>query len=439
MRRGLIVGAAVVAIGAAIGGLAWAFAEGNRPPIRVGLLHSKTGPMAISELSMIYAEQLAIDEINARGGVLGRPLVGVVADGQSDPATFARQAERLINEEKVDVVIGCWTSASRKSVLPVVERANHLLIYPMAYEGVEISPNIIYTGGTANQQVLPALRWSYDVLKARKFFLVGSDYVWPHTVNEIVKDALKGLGAQLAGEEYCDFGTSDVQALVAKIREVEPDVVLSTIAGETNLAFYKSLRQAGVTPDETPVISFSIAENELAKMEPQDVVGQYSAWNYFQSVDRQENEIFVRNFKAKYGENEVINDVTASAYNSVRLWAQAVDEGGDPNPRTALKYLVRQSLDAPEGVISVDAETHHTWRPFYLGKARTDGQLDLVWRIQKPIRPEPYPITRTRMEWDQFLSDMYTRWGGSWANPKSSARTGKSSARTPAPSADAKS
>jgi urea transport system substrate-binding protein len=186
MRRGLLVSAVVVAIGATIGGLAWALSEGNRPPILLGLLHSKTGPMAISELSMIQAEQLAIDEINARGGVLGRPVKGIEADGKSDPATFALQAERLINDEKVEAIVGCWTSASRKSVLPVVERANHLMIYPMAYEGVEISPNIIYTGPTANQQVLPALRWSYDTLKARKYFLVGSDYVWPHTVNEIV-------------------------------------------------------------------------------------------------------------------------------------------------------------------------------------------------------------------------------------------------------------
>jgi urea transport system substrate-binding protein len=423
MRRSLILGAVLLAIGAAIGGIAWAFTEGNRPPILLGILHSKTGPMAISEQSMIDAEELAIDEINARGGLLGRPVKGVVADGKSDPATFAQQAERLINDEKVDVIVGCWTSASRKSVLPVVERANHLLIYPMAYEGVEISPNIIYTGGSANQQVLPALRWSYDALKARKFFLIGSDYVWPHTVNEIVKDALKGMGAELAGEEYCAFGTSDVREMVAKIKAVKPDVVLSTIAGETNIAFYKSLRQAGITPDQVPVISCSIAENELSKMDAKDVTGHYSAWNYFQTVDRLENEEFVRKFKAKYGADRVMNDVTVAAYNSVRLWAQAVEEADSADVKTALKYLLRQSLDAPEGVISIDPETHHTWRPFYLGRARSDGQFDLAWSLVKPIRPEPYPITRSRSEWDRFLEDMHARWGGSWANPNTPARS----------------
>ena len=422
MRRGPIVGAVLLVIVAAIAGVTWAFTEGNRPPIRVGLLHSETGPMAISEQSMINAELLAIDEINARGGLLGRPVIGIVADGKSDPATFAQQAERLISSEKVDIIVGCWTSASRKSVMPVVERADHLMIYPMAYEGLEISPNIIYTGSVATQQVLPALRWSYDTLKARKFFLIGSDYVWPHTVNAIAKDALKGMGAETVGEEYCAFGTSDVKDMVAKIQQVKPDVVLSTIAGETNLAFYSRLRQAGVTPDQIPVISCSVGENELRKMDPKDLAGHYSAWGYFQSVDRPENKEFVRKYQAKYGANEVVNDVAAASYNSVRLWAQAVEEGGSVDLKTVKLFLLRQSLDAPEGVISVDPETRHTWRPFYLGKARLDGQFDLVWSVDKPIRPAPYPITRSPADWDAFLQGMYTRWGGTWANPNTTTR-----------------
>lgn len=426
MRRSLTVGAVLLVIAAAIAGVTWAFTEGNRLPIRVGLLHSQTGPMAISELSMIDAELLAIEEINARGGLLGRPVIGIVADGKSDPATFAQQAERLISSEKVDIIVGCWTSASRKSVMPVVERSDHLMIYPMAYEGLEISPNIIYTGSVATQQVLPALRWSYDTLKARKYFLIGSDYVWPHTVNAIAKDAIKGMGAETVGEEYCFFGTSDVKDLVAKIRQVKPDVVLSTIAGETNLAFYSKLREAGVTPDQIPVISCSVGENELRKMDPKDLAGHYSAWGYFQSVDRPENKEFVQKFKdfqVKHGSDRVVNDVTAASYNSVRLWAQAVEEGGSVDLKTAKLFLLRQSLDAPEGVISVDPETQHTWRPFYLAKARLDGQFDIVWSVDKPIRPTPYPITRTQAEWDAFLQGMYTKWGGTWANPNAPAKS----------------
>lgn len=420
MRRGLLIGALLVVAAGVVGGIAYALAEGERPPIRVGILHSLYGPMAISEKSMVEAEQLAIDEINARGGLLGRKVRGVVADGKSDWPTFAQQAQRLISTEKVSVIVGCWTSASRKSVKPVVEAARHLLIYPMAYEGVEQSPNIVYTGATANQQVLPALRWAKDTLNAKRYFLIGSDYVWPHTVNEIIKDALKGLGAELAGEEYIPFGSTDVANAIASIEKAKPDVVFSTIAGDTNLAFYAKLRQMVGGSKPTPVVSFSIAENELRKIPPRDVAGHYSAWSYFQTVDRPENAEFVRKFKEKYGSERVTNDVMVAAYNSVRLWAQAVDEAGTDEVETVLKFLTRQSIDGPEGVVSVDPDNQHTFRPFYLGKARTDGQFDIVWSLQKPIRPVPYPSTRSPAEWDAFLEKMHADWGGSWANPHAS-------------------
>jgi len=419
MGRGVIVGIGLVVAAAVVGGLTWALAGTGLEPIRVGILHSETGPMAISEKAMIEAEVLAIEQINANGGLLGRRVSPVIADGKSDPVIFAQQADRLITQEKVDVIIGCWTSASRKSVVPVIEQANHLMIYPMAYEGLEISPNLVYTGACANQQVLPAIRWCFDILNARKFFLIGSDYVWPHTVNAIAKDALKGMGGELVGEEYCPFGATEADALVAKIKEVQPDVVLSTIAGETNLAFYSRLRNQGITPDKIPVVSFSIAENELQKMEIKDVVGHYSAWNYFQSIDRPENEDFVRKFKAKYGEDRVANDVTAAAYNGIRLWAQAVDEAKSALPREVMTALLRQSLDANEGVISVDPETRHTWRPFFMGRTRADGQFDLVWSLPKPIRPEPYPLTRSVGDWNKYLEELYRGWGGSWTNRNS--------------------
>ena len=273
----------------------------------------------------------------------------MIADGQSDWPTFAREAERLIRDEKVSVIFGCWTSASRKSVKPVVERHHHLLFYPMAYEGLEESPNIVYTGAAPNQQVIPAVKWSYDRLKARKYFLAGSDYIWPHAVNAIARDYIGALGAEVVGEEYVLYGSTAVDALVDAIKRARPDVVISTVVGDTNLAFYRKLAEAGLGPKEMPVISFSIAEDELRHLPVRDMVGDYAAWNYFQSLDSEANREFVRKFKARYGGDRVTSDVIAAAYNSVRLWAQAVEEAETDDVAAVIKAVRRQSMNAPGG------------------------------------------------------------------------------------------
>ena len=235
-------------------------------PIRVGLLHSETGDMANSEKSLIDAEILALEEINAQGGLLGRRVEWVVADGQSDWLTFAREASRLIETEKVSVIFGCWTSASRKSVKPIVEKHNHLLFYPNAYEGLEQSPNIVYTGAAPNQHIIPAVKWSYDNLNARKYFLAGSDHIWSRGVHAIVNDCLRALGAEVVGEEYLLLGTSNVDALIAKIKQTRPDVILSTVTGDTNLPFYARLAAAGLGPKSVPVVAFGVAEQELRSL-----------------------------------------------------------------------------------------------------------------------------------------------------------------------------
>jgi urea transport system substrate-binding protein len=386
------------------------------PPIRVGILHSKTGPMQISEESMIDAEVMALQEINQNGGLLGRQVEWIVADGRSDWPTFAREAQRLIEVEKVSVIFGCWTSASRKSVKPVVEHTNHLLIYPMAYEGLEQSPNIIYTGAAPNQQVIPAVSWCYESLKARKFFLVGSDYVWPHCVNEIIKDQLKALGAKCVGESYILFGTADVGASVEAIKNANPDVIVSTVVGDSNEPFYQRLQSAGIPPKRIPVLSFSIAEDELRKLPLRTMIGDYAAWDYFQSIDRAENREFVRKFKAVYGQDRATSDVIEAAYCSVNLWAQAVVEAQSEQVAAVRKAIRRQSLNAPEGIISVDDDTQHTWRPVFVGQIRPDGQFDLVWSSEKPVRPIPYPNSRSHADWDAYLDSLYQAWGG-WANP----------------------
>lgn len=430
MRRWLPWGiGAVLAVllGAPLVGFAWSHLTGADRPIKVGILHSKTGPIAISEKSMIDGEILAIKEINARGGLLGRRIEYVEADGQSDWATYAHEARRLIDQEEVKVIFGCWTSASRKSVKPVVESKSHLLVYPMAYEGLEQSPNIVYTGAAPNQQVIPAVNWCREVLKAKKFYLIGSDYVWPHCVNAIVQDQLKALGAERVDEDYIVFGEMNVDAHVAKIKAAAPDVIISTIVGDTNKPFYQRLKREGLTPASTPVLSFSIAEDELRQLSVLDMAGDYSAWNYFQSIDREENHRFIERFQAEFGKDRATSDVIVAAYNSVRLWAQAVEEAGTEDTEEVRKAMRRQSLDAPEGIVSIDYETQHTWRPVYIGKIRPDGQFDVVWKTNKPVRPLPFPFSRSKAEWENYLDGLYQSWGGSWARP-SSARAAESAA-----------
>jgi urea transport system substrate-binding protein len=385
-------------------------------PIRLGVLHSLSGPMAISEKPLVDAELLAIEQINAAGGLIGRPLEAVVADGASDWPTFAREAERLINTEGVSAIIGCWTSACRKHVKTVVEKAGQLLIYPMAYEGLEVSPNIIYTGAAPNQQIFPALKWTLDNLGPR-LFLVGSDYVWPHSVNTIIRDQIAALKGEIIGEEYVFFGSQEVDDLVARIRQARPDAVISTVVGDSNFAFYRALRQADLDARGTPVVSLSIGESELRALNALDVAGHYSAWSYFQSLRRPENQAFVQRFRTRYGSDRVTSDVVETAYFSVLLWAKAVEQAGSAEVEQVSELILGESIDAPEGVVTVDPATRHTWRSFHVGQIRPDGQIDILWSAEHPIRPVPYPRTRSRMEWDSYLAQLYKGWGNNWANP----------------------
>ncbi|WP_051133878.1 urea ABC transporter substrate-binding protein [Methylocystis sp. ATCC 49242] len=385
-------------------------------PIKVGILHSRSGPMAISENSMVDAELLAIDEINAKGGLLGRKIETVIADGKSDWPTFAKEAERLITQENVSVIFGCWTSASRKTVAPVIEKYGQLMVYPMAYEGLEQSANIIYTGAAPNQQVIPAIKWSLDHI-GRRFYLIGSDYVWPRSINEIMKDTIRALGAELVGEDYIFFGSSNVSRAVEKIKTAQPDVVLSSVVGDSNKAFYQALTDAGLSAGKLPVVSVSIGEEELRSLPIDNLQGHYSAWSYFAAIKTPENERFIRNFRAKYGEDRVTSDVIATSYFSVRLWAKAVQEVQSLDVQRVKRTMLTETLDAPEGLVSVDPYTQHAWRSFSVGKIRPDGQIELVWTVDHPIRPVPYPPSRTKAEWENFLTAMYNRWGGKWANP----------------------
>jgi urea transport system substrate-binding protein len=338
-------------------------------------------------------------------------------------------AERLIRDDRVSVIFGCWTSACRKGVLPVVEKADHLLLYPMAYEGIEQSPNIVYTGAAPNQQITPAVQWCHDKLGARKFFLVGADYIWPRCVNAIVTDHLKAIGAEIVGEAYIPFGSTAVEEAVKAIVAAKPDAILAAVPGDSGLSFARGLRAAGIRPETTPVVTFAIGENELAAATGVDMVGDYAAWNYFQSLERSENQAFVRAFKARYGAERTTSDVIVAAYNSVRLWAQAVREAGTADVRQVRGLLRHQSLAAPEGIIAVDPETQHTWRPVFIGRIRADGQFDVVWSSRTAVRPVPYPISRSRTDWERFVADLHAAWGGRWANPAGAVTAGERSGR----------
>jgi urea ABC transporter urea binding protein len=392
------------------------FAGRQTAPIRIGILHSLTGTMAISEKSLVDAVQLAVEEINAKGGIAGRRIETVTADGRSDGVTFAREAERLITEEKVSTIFGCWTSSSRKLVKEIVEKYDHLLIYPLQYEGLEESPNIIYTGAAPNQQIIPAVKWSLDNL-GKKFFLVGSDYVFPRTANAIIKDQVKTLQGEIAGEEYLLLGSKDVNPVVAKIIETKPDVILNTINGDSNVAFFHALRLAGITPEQIPTMSFSIAEEELGSMNIQEMTGNYAAWNYFQSQNDVENREFIKRFQSRYGSSRVTDDPIETAYFGVYLWAQAVEEGSSDQASSIRKRMSDQSYRGPGGIVYVDGATHHTWKPVRIGRINSSGQFDIVWNSNHAVRPIPFPPYRSRAQWELFLNQLYTGWGERWRNP----------------------
>lgn len=396
------------------GGLVFWLAS-PKPTERLGLLHALTGPMAISENPMIEAELLAVEEINHEGGVLGHQIEAVVADSASSTDTAAKKAAYLIEKDKVKAIVGCWTSACRKSVRPIIEKRDNLLIYPMAYEGIESSPNIIYTGAAPNQQILPAVNWSFENLGTR-FYLVGSDYIWPHSVNAIIQDQIRALGGTVVGESYLPFGSLEASSVVARILAAKPDVILSTVVGNSNPPLYRALREAGITSRQIPVISFSIAETEIQELPVSDINGHYAAWGYFESVNRATNLAFIERFRRRYGEGRVISDVMETAYFSVMLWARAVERCGSFDPSEVNQALLGVNYDAPEGIVTVDPTSRHTWRSFNIGQIEGNRTIRIVWSADHPIRPVPYPPSRSASAWDSFVMDLYRQWNQNWVN-----------------------
>jgi urea transport system substrate-binding protein len=375
--------------------------------------------MAISERSLVDAAQLAVEEINARGGVNGRPLEMVVADGKSTPDVFASEAERLITTEGVAAIFGCWTSVSRKAVKDVVERHDHLLFYSVQYEGLERSEHIVYLGAAPNQQILPAARWSL-ANRGRRFYLVGSDYLFPRAANAIIREQLSRWPAQIVGEDYLVLGSRDVEPIVRSIAAARPDVVLNTLNGDSNVAFFEALFRAGLTADQVPTISFSIAEEELRQMPAEAMTGHYAAWNYFQSVAGGGNRQFVERFRRRFGADRVTSDPIEATYVGIHLFAEAAAAAESDAPAAIRAQVRERSFEGPGGMLHVDARNQHAWKTVRIGRIRGDGQFDIVWTSGYPIRPEPYPALRTVDGWNAMLQDLYQGWGGRWQNPGTS-------------------
>lgn len=357
--------------------------------IKVGLLHSLSGTMAISEVTVRDAELLAIDEINKAGGVLGKKLVPVVEDGASDWPTFAEKATKLIRQDKVATVFGGWTSASRKAMLPVFERYKALLWYPVQYEGLESSPYIFYTGATTNQQIIPGLDYLKEQGKKR-LFLVGSDYVFPRTANKIIKAYAAANGMEILGEEYTPLGHTEYSTLVNKVVQAKPDAVFNTLNGDSNVAFFKQLKSAGATAEAMPVLSVSVAEEEVTGIGVDNIAGHPVAWNYYHTTETPANEAFVKAYKAKYGATKVTSDPMEAGYNAVYLWAEAVKKAGTTEVEAVKKAAPGIALERPEGLVTIDGENQHLYKTARIGIIQPDGLIKQVWDSGQPIKPDPY-------------------------------------------------
>jgi len=379
--------------------------------IKVGILHSLSGTMAISETSLKDVALMTIDEINANGGVLGKKVEAVVVDPASNWPLFAEKARELIQKDKVAAVFGCWTSVSRKSVLPVFEELNGLLFYPVQYEGEESSYNVFYTGAAPNQQAIPAVEYlmSKEGGGAKRFVLLGTDYVYPRTTNKILRYFLNSKGVADADiwETYTPFGHADYQTIVAKIKEFaagKPTAVVSTINGDSNVPFYKELGNQGLKAEDVPVVAFSVGEEELRGVDTKPLVGHLAAWNYFMSIDTPENKAFIKKWqdyvkknKLPGGDKRVTNDPMEATYIGIHMWRQAVEQAGTTDVNAVRQALGYQTFKAPSGYeIQMDARNHHLHKPVFIGEITADGQFNIVWQTDGPIRAQA---------WSPFIPD----------------------------------
>lgn len=368
--------------------------------VKVGILHSLSGTMSISEVSVKNADVLAIKEINAAGGVLGKKVEAVIEDGASDWPTFAQKAEKLLTQDKVAAVFGCWTSSSRKAVKPVFEKYKGLLYYPVQYEGLESSPYIFYTGATTNQQIVPAVTYLLKSGK-KKMFLLGSDYVFPRTANKIIKAQLKAENGTMVGEEYTPLGHTEYSTVIQKIKAAKPDVVFSSLNGDSNVAFFKQLKAAGLDAKSMPVMSVSVAEEEVKGIGVSNIVGQLTSWNYYQTTTTPGNPKFVKAFKAEFGADAVTSDPVDAAYSSVYLWKASVEKAKSFEVEAVRKAAPGVTFKAPGGDYKIDGDNQHIYKKVRIGVVQPNGMIKEVWSTPNYVKPDPYLKTYA---WGKGLS-----------------------------------
>ncbi len=377
----------------------------DKSPIKVGVLHSLSGTMAISETALKNTALMTFEEINAKGGVMGRPIEPVVVDPASNWPLFAEKARQLITQDKVASVFGCWTSVSRKSVLPVFEELNSLLFYPVQYEGEELSRNVFYTGAAPNQQAIPAVEYlmSEDGGGAKRWVLLGTDYVYPRTTNKILRAFLKskGVADKDIDESYTPFGHADYQTIVANVKRFAAGgrtAVVSTINGDSNVPFYKELGNQGIRATDIPVVAFSVGEEELRGIDTKPLVGHLAAWNYFMSVKNSANDAFIRMYRDWAAKNSVpnastvvTNDPMEATYVGIHMWKQAVEQAGTTAVDKVIDAVGGQTFKAPSGFeLTMDNTNHHLHKPVMIGEVKADGQFEVVFRTRGPIRAQPW-------------------------------------------------
>jgi urea transport system substrate-binding protein len=382
-------------------------------PIKIGILHSLQGTLAMSELPLKDAAQLAVEEINRQGGVSGRTLEPIYCDGESDPEVFAREARRLIRDEGVASIFGCWTSATRKRVKAVVEAERSLLWYPIQYEGYEQSQAIVYTGAAPNQQIIPAVEWCLkELLPSRgiaqadaRFYLVGSDYVFPRRANRIIRRRLRDEGITVIGEHYAPLAQDNFDDVVREIAIAKPHVIINTINGSSNIAFFAALQHEGLDAARFPVISLSIAEGEIRDIGPERLKGHFAVWNYFQSLAGIPNQEFVKRFRDRFGGGRVTSDPIATAYTQVKLFADAAGRVAALTPEQLRAQLAAVDIDTPAGRIRFDPATGHFSKHVYIGRVSAEGQFEVIknWNDGELVPPQPTPFVDLAAE---FANEM---------------------------------
>mgnify|MGYP005993157137 CR=1 FL=1 len=385
-------------------------------PIKVGVLHAQTGAMAVSEIPVIDATLMAIDEINQAGGVMGRRLEAVVVDTQSNDQRAAMLSKQLIEKDKVQVVFGCWTSSCRKSVKPIFEKHSHLLLYPVQYEGLEISESIIYLGSVPNQQLMPGTLWLERNFGSR-ILLIASDYVFPKVANKLISTQLNALKSNVAGEYYYPLGHKDFSDLPKLIKKHNVTAIINTLNGDSNNALFKVITSENIS---TPVLSFSLSAQEIKSLKISKKNNIYAADSYFQSISSNSNQAFKDRVYKRYGEGSTISAPMVTAYNGVNLWAQAVTRLKTDSPSRVRYGIQGEMVAGPSGEVRISVLNNHVWTPFYIAKLKTNNTFEIIKTINKPIRPLPFPSYGNKQAWFDYLESLYLGWDGSWSNKQAS-------------------